>query len=360
MNLSNISALDNPLHLLASEPLTHHQDLKGADQQIKTLFQTVLRKFDNPLPFTWQKVNLELTGKKTSVKVVYLCETELFKSGQSRVYPALKTSKAGFKFYVYLDTSEKKSKHQLPNISAEQIQYFFEATRFDIAPKCYQIKLDSSTHMLVKLVCGGDLVVFLKNNTHLTFDNKIFIARQMLLKLQSLHDRLNLTHFDISPSNILVDYNEDLNEIRDVFFCDFGLVKPHQELDILPGYNPQLPTPEMSFKIYQDEWKIDSKQVDLHLAGQTLFYLFTGKYFFKEYSSYKERLLQRDKELLDRSENVSDIEELSVLEDDITLNFLLFNSGLRDLPEGLIHTIRSLIRTLPESRSLEQALRFFL
>jgi serine/threonine protein kinase len=318
--------------------------------KITSMFHEILSRFDISNSFQWQPLSVTLHGKKITQKTIYLCDTILFQSGQSEVYPALKTAKLGFKTFVYMDISKKKSPEQLSSISSQQIGYFKEAATLKIAPKIYETKDADSSKLFVKFASEGDLIGFIAKNPDLSFQCKLSIAKKFLNKLQLLHNCLEISHLDLTPYNVLINCNE--KKELEVFFCDFGLSTKENLIDTLIGYNPKLPTPELIFKEYAapydaDKLIINTKQLDLHLAGQTLYFLFKGHLFFDDFCAFKEKRC-KDEGMKRQFDDIMDLDDLSVIMDDLVRDFL--DCKVVDILEPIKLILRGLLRTLPEDR----------
>jgi len=131
--------------------------------------------------------------------------------------------------------------------------------------------IEDSFQLVFEDVDGMSLRELVTSGT-LSFEDKLFIASELCLALQSIHDE-GIIHRDINPSNII--YSAQNNEIK---LIDFGLAtyssREYPESASASNLTGTLPyiSPEQTGRVN----RVVDYRTDLYSLGATLFELFCG------------------------------------------------------------------------------------
>ncbi len=131
--------------------------------------------------------------------------------------------------------------------------------------------IEDSFQLIFEDIEGASLRELVTSGT-LAFEDKLSIASELCLALQSIHDE-GIIHRDINPSNII--YSTQSNEIR---LIDFGLAtfssREYPESASASNLTGTLPyiSPEQTGRVN----RVVDYRTDLYSLGATLFELFSG------------------------------------------------------------------------------------
>jgi PAS domain S-box-containing protein len=134
------------------------------------------------------------------------------------------------------------------------------------------IELDEAGHRILFEDVGGTALKDLIRQGLLTFEQKLFIAIQLCVALESIHEE-GVIHRDVNPGNVVCNVDTEL-----VRFIDFGLatLSPRELPDAtaitrLTGTLPYV-SPEQTGRVN----RIVDYRTDLYSLGATLYELFGG------------------------------------------------------------------------------------
>lgn len=142
---------------------------------------------------------------------------------------------------------------------------------------CQAMAFDDQLKQIVFEDNGGESLRSLLTNSALGFNEKLHIARQLALAVQSIHDE-GVVHRDLNPANILICPNEDQPDNPAVKLIDFGLAtlaaREYPRIEKAASLTGTLPyiSPEQTGRL---NCVVDYR-TDLYSLGATLYELFAG------------------------------------------------------------------------------------
>lgn len=138
-----------------------------------------------------------------------------------------------------------------------------------------EINHETKSFYYIMPLANYNLEVYIKNNSNLTLQERIYIFNQILNAIKYAHEN-NIWHRDLTPTNTLVFFDENGKEIIKV--CDFGLGKDPESLSRMAnssiGGHGQW--------MYVDPEQLDSLKngdnlSDVFSLGKILYFVLTGK-----------------------------------------------------------------------------------
>lgn len=123
----------------------------------------------------------------------------------------------------------------------------------------------------MELICGGDLLSFVRKRTKLNETTAKFIFRQIMEALQYIHSQ-NIIHRDIKLDNILIDLGNNVK------ICDFGVSRTVRSGDIM---HDQCGTPAYIAPEILKNLGYEGFGVDVWSAGVVLYAMLSGTVPFK-------------------------------------------------------------------------------
>lgn len=348
-------------------------DYRGQSQDLPPPFeanatQRLLEIFSQKHPFLdktpcveelWSNTPLSpIKGAKISR--IQMIREPYSQGAESRTFLCLKTTrKLGIGYKLYLLKAPIKDRPLLP-------------IRFEIEKSCsdhlitLKIKELEKGHILQKFANQSDLedLVFnsIKKNLRLTHDQLLSISKQLLTKVEMLH-QLHIAHLDLKPLNILINENKlrDLSTELEVFITDFGLSNRFSSTKIKVGLNPTgtycFFPPEFVYRTEEErrlERWVNPFQADLFSLGLTLFFLSSGNYLPYCIEPHLPRKTKQDfKTLVDLYHQkiqlaFSSMDSTKLLECE-QLHKNLIKNYVPPIP-GLRNIIFELLRVLPVNR----------
>jgi serine/threonine protein kinase len=88
-----------------------------------------------------------------------------------------------------------------------------------IVKLCSSFQDERYFYFCLEYVQSGNLSFYIRKLRQFTLEQTKFVAAQILLGLEYLHETMNIIHRDLKPENVLVD------ELGYVKLADFGLSK---------------------------------------------------------------------------------------------------------------------------------------
>ena len=134
---------------------------------------------------------------------------------------------------------------------------------------CFQTV--SKVFIVMEYMEGGDLLRLLKKYNTFPEEWTVFLAAEIVLGLEYLHEKMNVIYRDLKPENIMLTRSGHIKLI------DFGLskyLKTNQKAQTFAG-TPEYLAPEMFLK------KGHNKAVDLWSLGIIIFQMLIGRTPFK-------------------------------------------------------------------------------
>jgi hypothetical protein len=191
----------------------------------------------------------------------------------------------------------------------------------------------------------------------LSMEEKICIAKQLGKKILQLHTSCKLFHQSIHPWSIVLKKGDE--GLIEVYLTNF-LATTSNPLGKEPLFCKNSTPPEFEYAPFMTPKELEdnlfgAETTDLYNLGQTLFFLFKGTHFEKNYNEYLTRPHVQQR-YFQEQENIGCLDDFSVLRDDTVRDFLQFH--LKEFPEEVYLAIRGLLRTIPNERiSLKKALQ---
>ena len=142
---------------------------------------------------------------------------------------------------------------------------------------CQALAYDDRHKQIVFEDNGGESLRSLLTNHALGFHEKLHIAQQLALAVQSIHDE-GVVHRDLNPANIIICPNEDQPGGPAVKLIDFGLAtlaaREHPRIEKAASLTGTLPyiSPEQTGRLN----RVVDYRTDLYSLGATLYELFAG------------------------------------------------------------------------------------
>ncbi len=141
---------------------------------------------------------------------------------------------------------------------------------------CQALAYDDVNHQIIFEDDGATSLREVLNSEELSFDERLAIAEELALALQSIHDE-GVIHRDLNPSNVIVLKRATDNQLT-VKLIDFGLATfnahhyPSSDSVALTGTLPYI-SPEQTGRVN----RVVDYRTDLYSLGATLFELFSGR-----------------------------------------------------------------------------------
>ena len=175
------------------------------------------------------------------------------------------------------------------------------------------------------------------------------IFKKVIKGIRKIHSH-NMIHYDIKCDNVLLEFNENLSEIRDfnIVLADFGVSKlflnESDEFDTKPRGTECIKSPEMvtlTVNTRKDTYTYDrrkkvgtSRQSDVWSLGCLLFELITGDYLFdaSDYATFY-LLLSNNNEILPSEDRISLIHNIYIK--DFIRHILIRNPSCRPSLESM-------------------------
>jgi len=221
----------------------------------------------------------------------------------------------------------KKSKNEkkYEGITSAELREFFCLLLLqdhkNIVP-LYEISINNNNeYILVMKYIPLTLNEFIKNKSK----NKYIVSfiRQLLSVIYFMHIN-NITHTDIKPTNILIQYNKDIDDIH-LYLIDFGssnIDNLTQKYSIVSTYITRAP------EIYNYDGNYDNK-IDIWSFGIVLYYYIFGENYLDNKKFY-------DKSDIDRLKYIYDIQnKLKYINFDDKLKYLLLKIFIIDPSQRL-------------------------
>ena len=131
---------------------------------------------------------------------------------------------------------------------------------------------NSTVYYVMPYLSGGSLYDYVKNHGALSEDEAKRYIRQIAKALKYMHEDMHICHYDVKPSNILLD------DKGNAILIDFGISKNYDTsghetsttpIGLSEGYAP--------IEQYQQNVAEFSPVSDVYALGATLYYLLHGK-----------------------------------------------------------------------------------
>ncbi len=142
---------------------------------------------------------------------------------------------------------------------------------------CQALAFDDVNHRIIFEDDGGRSLREVLARGELNFEERLGIAQELALALQSIHDE-GVIHRDLNPSNVIVLTDPTDNHLT-IKLIDFGLatLSPHaypnsEQVTTLTGTLPYI-SPEQTGRVN----RVVDYRTDLYSLGATLFELFAGR-----------------------------------------------------------------------------------